>query len=1847
MSSTTKSLLYSQLKAMGNTEYTWQDIFRMSKTELANLESEMNNKVEAENKRAHKEKSSELFKEIRAKKINKFYKDINREVNIQDLETAIVKLDLFGINEFEHVIKVINNPPTKLNPTIKSQLGAAEFHYNTSPFYKYSDYKKYYEDEYCLISYPNIIFHILSDATVNQIFEETRDKNVKIDVKVILNTVEIIDITEEMIMKTLTLNRTVFSVVSNPIPYSFSSMLSIKQAEKPKKLVDFEHMPLFNQGITRQKIKDRMDLYFTQFGKHILDRLGTSGATIYKFISYSLLVAQVNNIDGQKYFVDKALVGKKSIINVHNEDNKCFLYSLAAFMKFKENSNYDHKERPAQYEPYFSKFTYSDEDFPMCVDKVEAFYKKNKEYLQSKGVNGINIFTIGEKLNYLLIMENSDKCIDLILLKSGDNTHYVLITDFNSFNLTKTTNLKNKMYKCRKCLIYSNRNKESYEKHIKICNDVCERPLVLPKSKESVDYINKKIEQENAVIKEKNEIAILEGKKPEKESKFLKYDSCELEFKSYNKMLDVPFVIYYDYESCLINTRYHKNNFVETTIELEVDLKKYTAPISIMKNTANVNKHQPNSWCCNTVCIDPKYNKFMISKTYEDGDECTKDFCEYLLEEEKRIRDIKNIVKPMEITKEQEKEFKNAKVCHICQKSLEDDRVRDHCHITGDYRGAAHSICNLNFKYKSFIPVLAHNAKNYDNHLFIKQLAKTCDKKYALSVIAQNTEKYISFSRKKLSVKLEVDDDIQQELRFLDSFSFLASSLSKLSETLKPEDFINTKKYIETLQFTTENQKEQAFKLLCKKGVYPYSFVNDVSKLNITNLPSIEQFDDKLSEGKISSDKYSYNIYKKLNEKEYAHAQEVWEFFNCKTLKDYHMLYLATDVMLLSDVFETFRKNMKSGFKLDPAHYYTICSFAWDSMLYQMKVKHDFKFELLTQDKVDILQFMQKMHRGGISMVLNRHYEEQKFEDGTQTYCNYYDCNSLYPSAMVNYLPYRGFEWIKDVSKFTTSYIMSINYDKQYEYLNCNENFKHYETEKVKLNSGDQIGYFLEVDLDIPRHLHDYFSQYPPCAEHQQISNEMLSKYQMDLKSKIHNGSTPESHDSKLCLTLTNKREYGIHYRLLQFFLHLGVRLVKVHRVTRFIEKQYAKEYIDMCVNKRKNSNNKFEKDLYKMCMNSPYGKTQENPMKRINFKLVTQKDKAIKLQSQMTWKTTIPYDETMSGILMRKSFDKMDKPFYCGVAILELSKLIMYRFWYSVLKPAFNDIKLHMTDTDSFVFSFRCKPSEYDDFMQKNLNIFDNSDLPKDSKYYNSENCKALSKFKPENGDIPIREFVGIKAKSYALAYGTHEHVKNKGIKEHITKNSNLQMYKRALLHDVAFSATQSTFKSVNHNITTSTTFDKLALFSFDDKVFHTKDDNGNHLSLPHGHYLSNSYVPTESDKYIYSLQKYEAEITRNVDLPLSIVNINSNPSKIENPTINRHSFTNPKNKMTKKITCNKTEFGCPDYMFINKVECSKDSFVFKNEKELREHLSKNWELHEVITTDKGVVPYFDFEYKMPISKIDNIEKMEYEFAKLYANVVAKYYDELQADYGDSEKYKIYGFNSSGKVLNNEYKFSFHFIVRGNIYFKNTEALKLSFDDRILNVIGFDTSAYKSKQNMRFAFSPKSDGSRKLRRFAFNNGELYYYPLDKIKSLEKFIITNTNKCRLRLEKYFKSHDKDDSDSDSEEYENMDSSENDTDSRVLTKDLTNGKKYFITEEKLESLLDNISAEEYSMWRQVLLALNNICSYNKYDFMKYAILYSKKSHKYSPSVDNVIRSTVNGKYKSNAGVGTLFHYASSV
>ena len=924
----------------------------------------------------------------------------------------------------------------------------------------------------------------------------------------------------------------------------------------------------------------------------------------------------------------------------------------------------------------------------------------------------INLFGYEEKQKFPIYIskEKYQDHMELLLITEGENKHYVLIKDFNKFMFSQTKH-EHKKYFCMYCLQCFSR--------------------------------------EDVLTEHKNNCISINGKQainmPKKGDKVF--------FKNYHKQLPVPFVIYADFEALTEKIQGCQPN----------NEKSYTEAYQ---------KHTDCGYGYKVVCCyDDKYSKPV---QIHRGENAVHKFMENMLEEVNWCKSImkKHFNKPLKMTKENEIDFQKATKCHICdqQYSDKDIRVRDHCHITGEFRGSAHQDCNLKLRIKPAtikIPVLFHNLRGYDSHFIMQQIGEIA-KKHAyknkrgeechmnINCIPNNMEKYMAFM-------------LGNHLVFLDSFQFMSSSLDNLVRNLPDEAF----------KYTKHEFKKEQFNLMKQKGIYPYDHMDSFDRFNETQLPEKQDF-------------YSILNNEHISDEQYKHAQNVWDTFNLKTMGDYHDLYLKSDILLLADVFENFRKTCLQYYQLDPCHYFTSPGLSWDAMLKMT----DIKLELMVD--IDMFQFIEKGMRGGISYIANRYgkannkYMKNYDEKAPTKYIMYLDANNLYGWAMSQYLPTGNFKWLSQ------NQIEKTNLGKYTE--NCKK------------------GLILEVDLEYPQELHDLHNDYPLGPEKVKVAKDMLSDYCKKIVDKF-NISSGLVH--KLIPTLNDKEKYILHYRNLQSYLSLGLKLKKIHRVLQFDQSPWLKQYIDFNTQKRTHAKNSFEKDFFKLMNNSVFGKTMENIRKRVDVRLVTSKEKLLKLTAKPTYVSSKIFNENLVAVHKIKETLTMNRPAFVGACILDLSKTLIYDFHYNYIKHKYdNKAKLLFTDTDSLTYEIETTDA-YADFWQ-NKDKFDNSDYNKESPFYNAVNKKVIGKFKDESAGIPITEFVGLRSKMYSYVKDNEQTARTaKGIKKQvIKKNIKHEDYKHVLFNNEQMQHTMKSIRSKNHQLG-SFELNKISLSCFDDKRF------------------------------------------------------------------------------------------------------------------------------------------------------------------------------------------------------------------------------------------------------------------------------------------------------------------------------------------------------------------------------------------------------------------------------------------
>ena len=364
--------------------------------------------------------------------------------------------------------------------------------------------------------------------------------------------------------------------------------------------------------------------------------------------------------------------------------------------------------------------------------------------------------------------------------------------------------------------------------------------------------------------------------------------------------------------------------------------------------------------------------------------------------------------------------------------------------------------------------------------------------------------------------------------------------------------------------------------------------------------------------------------------------------------------------------------------------------------------------------------------RGGICIAPNRYakannkYMKTYDPSEPSKFIIYLDANNLYGWAMSLPLPTHGFKWMGD------------------------DEFEGWR------NMPEGEGCILEVDLEYPKELHDLHNDFPLAPE---------------------NIIPPGSEVKKLTPNLNNKDKYVVHHQTLKIYESLGLKVTKVHKGIKFYESPWLKPYIDKNTALRTKATNNFEKDFFKLMNNSVFGKTMQNVETYVDLKLVCDREKAIKLAAKPNYDRTTIFDENLAAIHMKKTKIFYDKPIYLGMAILDLSKVLMYEFHYNYMKKKYgNNAKLLYTDTDSLIYEIQTEDFYVD--IARDVDLwFDTSEYPEEIPIRKA-NKKVIGMFKDEACGKQIEEFVGLRAKLYSYKMAGEEKKKCKGIKKVVVKN-------------------------------------------------------------------------------------------------------------------------------------------------------------------------------------------------------------------------------------------------------------------------------------------------------------------------------------------------------------------------------------------------------------------------------------------------------------------------------------------
>ena len=361
------------------------------------------------------------------------------------------------------------------------------------------------------------------------------------------------------------------------------------------------------------------------------------------------------------------------------------------------------------------------------------------------------------------------------------------------------------------------------------------------------------------------------------------YETGVIKFKNYDKQIPNPFKIYADSECLLKRTK-----------------------IESGKHTKLSQKHIPNSTGAKLVCID---NRYTLPTKIVTGSNCINEFIKWVFKQQKYCNQIINnhFNEKLKMTIEDGNNYQNSEDCWICNEKIIEDKVRDHCHITGKYRGPARRQCSLKLKIPRKLPIIFHKLEGYDGHLIFRELNSFKD--VDVQVIPKTNERYMSII-------------VNRNIIFLDSLQFLKASLDNLAGNLENEDF----------KHLLSELSEDKLKVLNRKDAYPYEWVDSYKKIIYPRLPPKEAFYSSIADGKRGGEDGH------ISDEQYSHLKNVWNTSNFNIFRDFHNYYLKKDVLLLADVFEKFFSTCLE-YNLDPSHYFSLPGLSWDAMLKMTKIE--------------------------------------------------------------------------------------------------------------------------------------------------------------------------------------------------------------------------------------------------------------------------------------------------------------------------------------------------------------------------------------------------------------------------------------------------------------------------------------------------------------------------------------------------------------------------------------------------------------------------------------------------------------------------------------------------------------------------------------------------------------------------------------------------------------------------------------------------------------------------------------------------------------------------------------------
>ena len=641
-----------------------------------------------------------------------------------------------------------------------------------------------------------------------------------------------------------------------------------------------------------------------------------------------------------------------------------------------------------------------------------------------------------------------------------------------------------------------------------------------------------------------------------------------------------------------------------------------------------------------------------------------------------------------------------------------------------------------------------HNGKNYDFHILVQALTDLEHPGWKVDFIASGSnQKYsqICVSKQEKHTDIMGKEKIyERKVIFRDSCLLLLKPLDALLQSQWKSD---RDSMVATVKCAEEYKLGAECELIQRKGILPYKWFTSEDVLK-TPWVEFKKVYDEYNPEIFDCSEEDFNAYKPLLDY-FDHAEKHFRRPELSVM-DFYEFYLMLDTAGLFDVMSRTRAKYIETHGVDCLNYVGAPSLSWNAFKLSLAKKNEelkkenkepIKIELM--DDVDMHCLVNRMIRGGVSAVFNRHLTKSE-----NSHILYVDVNNLYGYAMMQKLPSHGFHWL----------------DAQ-ELAELPEKLRRkdmWEDEDV----------FVHCDLEIPRELHEHFDIFPPAPE----------------VCCPPGGKIP-----KLMQTLSPKIDYVCYGPLLRWYLENGVRITRIHSCIGFYKAYVMRDYIAMNAEMRRQATDPIIKDLMKLLNNSIYGKTYENVLKYMQHIFVTEEEVLARLVNGGNVHDIVHQGNCAMIVTVAPATVVYDKPRYLGASITELAKLVMYVFLYDQLIPFFGreNITLGMTDTDSFIFKVTLKPGEN---IWERLGAFnakyDNMDFtkcPDEALQYagvNHDKDGVIGRMKLETAPHFIQEFVALRPKVYAyITEAEHETVKAKGIPRKAQRQLRLEKYREILL--------------------------------------------------------------------------------------------------------------------------------------------------------------------------------------------------------------------------------------------------------------------------------------------------------------------------------------------------------------------------------------------------------------------------------------------------------------------------------